>query len=57
MTSIDRQRLEMASRQARELREVWLRERKEQIEVRHAANAVVRRSWTESDTSRARPSR
>ena len=57
MTSLDRKRLEMIVRKAREVREVWLRERKEQLEVRLAANAAVRRSWTESDTSGARPSR
>ena len=54
MTSIDRKRLETDSRKAREVREVWLRERQEQLAVRLAANAEVRKIWTESDTSGVR---
>ena len=57
MTYTDRERLETASRKAREVREVWLRERKEQLEVKLAANAEVRKSWMDSDTSGARRSR
>ncbi len=57
MMSIDRKRLETDSRKAREVREVWLRERKEQLEVRLAANAEVRKMWMESDTCGARPGR
>ena len=57
MPGIDRESLEMASRRAKEVREVWLRERKEQIAVKLAANAEVRKSWKESDTSGAMPRR
>ena len=57
MTSMDRKRLETDSRKAREVREVWLRERKELLAVRLAANAEVRKIWTESDTFGARPGR
>ena len=57
MTNTDRERLETASRKAREVREVWLRERKEQLELKLAANTEVRKSWMDSDTSGARRSR
>lgn len=55
MTSLERKRSEMVARKAREVREVWLREREEQTKARLDANAAVKRSWAESDTSGARP--
>ncbi len=40
----------MLTRQAKALREVWLREREERITAQLAANAEVRRRWIGSES-------
>ena len=50
MTSEERKKLETLTRQARSLRDVWLREREEQRAIQLAENAEVRKRWTEFDS-------
>jgi hypothetical protein len=50
MTSIEREKLEMLTRKAKALREVWLREREERMALQQAANAEVRKRWMESES-------
>jgi len=51
MTSVERKKIEVLARQARALREVWLREREERRAGELAANAEVRRHWVESNST------
>lgn len=51
MTSVEREKLQVLQRQAKRLREVWLREREERRAGDLAANAEIRRSWVESNST------
>ena len=53
MTSAEREKLEVMTRRARALREVWLREREERRAGELAAKAEVRRRWVESNSTAA----
>ena len=55
MTSVERKELEVLQRQAKALREVWLREREERRAIQLAANAEIRRCWVESNSTAATP--
>jgi hypothetical protein len=53
MTSVEREKFEVLQRQAKLLREVWLRMREERRAGELAANAEVRRRWVESNSTAA----
>ena len=53
MMSVEREKLNVLQRQAKLLREVWLREWEEQRAGDLAANAKVRRRWVESNSTAA----
>ena len=53
MMSVEREKLSVLQRQAKRLREVWLREREERRAGGLAANAEVRRRWAESNSTAA----
>lgn len=49
MTNIERKKMEALGREAKAIRDVWLREREEARAAQISANAEVRREWKESD--------
>lgn len=49
MTRIDRERMTVLTRKAKEAMEVWRRERQEALAKQLAANAEIKRCWMESN--------
>lgn len=49
MTSIDREQIKLQTRKAKDLANVWLRERKESLAKQLAANAEIKQRWLESN--------
>ncbi len=49
MTSIDREGIKVQTRKAKDLADVWLRERKEGLARQLAANAEIKQRWLESN--------
>lgn len=49
MTNAERERFNAVERAARALRNVWLQERDARLAQQLAANAAIRKQWSDSD--------